>query len=165
MINETQARLRAIWRQVVDMPIGFEGWNEGLVAQLAVLPVEHRAALDILVRSNVLSSAITDRVQMALVESLAHIERSRALCYIMMPPIAAPRQDLLERAKALIEVEGTLDAATVALVRAALERDLAFLEANLAQKTPSDSASTAVRSAVQFLTELLLETPDRGYPQ
>jgi len=163
--NEAKARLRAIWRQVVDMPIGFEGWDKSLVTQLVALPVEHRALLDALVDLNVLDSDVADQVQMALAESLAHIERSRALCYLMMPPIAAPRQDLLERTKVLIEVAGTLDARTVALARTALERDIAFFEANLVKKTPSGGASAAAQAAAQFLTELLMEHSDTGYPQ
>ena len=50
-----------------------------------------------------------------------------------------------------------LDAETVALARAALERDIAFFEANLAQKTPSGEVSAETKATAQFLIELLLE--------
>ena len=91
MIDEAPARLRAIWQQVIDMPIGFGVWDEALGAQLKALPVEHLAILDALTDLNVLNGDVAAQVQMALTESLAHIERSRALCYLMMPSIAMPR--------------------------------------------------------------------------
>lgn len=147
------------------MPVGFAGWNERLVAQLAVLPVEHRAILSALVASGELAADVADEVQLALIEALAHIDRSRALCYFMMPPVAAPRQDLLLQAKALVEVEGTLDPETIALARAALEKDMAFFEADQAGETSSGDASAAARAAAQFLTELLSVSSDTEYPQ
>lgn len=165
----SRERLRACWlgldalaERAADMEKG--EWT------LKSLTAEHRLALDDLVSLGELSEAVAAQVQIAFDEAAYHVWRSHApiTCYIASPPEMGPRNDLVQRAQTLMDVQD-VDQATVEQVKSALERDIALLA--LLKSDHPDAAQLAEQwaageiqvdaetvAAAQFLIDLLLET-------
>jgi len=96
------------------------------------LRADHRAALDELVARGEISTSVADLVQEAYDAAIRHVWRDNifATCYLMAGPnfkidIA---QNLVTQSEALeqIATQGTIDPATLANARTALEHDLTF---------------------------------------
>jgi hypothetical protein len=96
------------------------------------LSADHRAALDELVARGEITASVADLVQEAYDAALYHVWRSNApiTCYeparVEYKPASA--QSLINQSEALeqIAAQGTIDTATLATARAALEHDMAF---------------------------------------
>ncbi len=92
----------------------------------------HRAALDELVENGELSAPVADLVQEAYEAAVFHIWRSSApmTCYIVGPAYytSASVNTLVEQTAALNKIAetGTVDPATLAKAKTALEHDMAF---------------------------------------
>ena len=89
----------------------------------------HEHALAALMESGEIDAAVADEIAIAFEEAIAHIQRQQATCYIALPPVFAPREDLMKQAELLEEMasEDHIDPETIALAQAALERDIAWL--------------------------------------
>lgn len=162
-MDDMRGQLREMWQFLVE--------HNG---QLDVFPgddrkgdafkARHRDALDGLVAVGELPAPVAERLRVAFDEAVLHIWHSQALCYMMYPTEAFPRDDLLVRAKALGELGVGLDADTIAQARAAIERDIAFFQGKPKGKQlaalwqsgeiPVDRETHA---AAQFLAKLLSE--------
>jgi hypothetical protein len=147
------------------------------------LVTDHRAALDELVASSELAQDVSDQVQTAFAAAAYHVWRANApiTCYeaVMVDYTPTSSGQLKQQASALVEMADAsdLDPDTVAQARAAIERDVAFLNLSPAQhaalydeimgRAESDGVPSfeqidleitpqAARAA-QFLVDLLLE--------
>ena len=128
------------------------------------LAKDHRKALDALVAAGDLKPGVADDMQTAFDEAAYHVWRSSApiSCY---EPVAWPQYDIdaaasLAKQAELLEkhaAAGTLDEATLAAVRTAVQQDMAFLalDPTRRQEIQRTEASGAWRS----LAELDLEIP------
>lgn len=178
-VRDCWYRLDDLGRQTLEQNDSEGKWREQL-------PAEHRAALDALVAAGTLSQPVSDEVQAAFVAAAYHIWRSNApiTCYEpMMGPEYTPAssEQLARQVQALesLAAAGSLDPQTVAQARAAIERDMAFLNLSDAQRDelyeklraaagstynyPSfDQVELAITpeavEAAEFLVELLLGT-------
>lgn len=124
-------RLRASWhnldhlaRDAPDLERG-EKTRERLV-------VDHRKALDNLVKAGAFDSAIADEMQAAFEGAAYHVWRANApiTCYESVPYYQVEgSSDLARQADLLAEMaeKSAIDEATVAQAQAAIERDVAFL--------------------------------------
>jgi hypothetical protein len=129
----------------------------------ADLPQRHGDALKKLVTAGDLEATVAEKVEVAFGQMLEHVERLGSMCYIAMPLESMPRGDLMGQIAALEEMAGKsdIDPATVARVRASLERNIAWLaqfQAGESTGWVNDvevDASSA--EAVRVLVELLLE--------
>jgi hypothetical protein len=147
------------------------------------LTAAHRLALDELVSAGELPAPVADLVQEAYEAAVYHVWRSNAsiTCYEPMIVDYAPEgADLLvQQSRVLNELsaQGTIDPATLAAARAALEHDLAYYELSdeaeqalyeriLADTSQGGGAIPAfddleleitpeARAAAQFITDLL----------
>ncbi len=133
-VREARAALRACWREAMNVevaPLGGQGPGPELRAR-------HEAALDALLAAGAVEAAAADQVRAAFDETLEHLQRQAALCYIAFPVEMMPRQDLLEQVRALDEMAGAsaLAPGAVARVRAALEQDIAWLASFQARQSP-----------------------------
>lgn len=123
----------------------------------------HEQALATLVESGKIDAAVADEIAVAFEEAIAHIQRQQATCYIALPPVFAPREDLHRQAEMLEEMasEGDIDAETVAQAQAALERDIAWLAEFHAGEEPGEldgiKVTPEAAEAARILVELLLE--------
>ena len=124
----------------------------------------HGDALAALVKSGEIEAAVADEIAAAFEEAIAHIQRQQATCYIALPPVFAPREDLVKQAELLEELstEGDIAPETVAQAQAALERDIAWLSQFHAGEEPGELDGIAITpeaaEAARILVELLLGT-------
>jgi len=125
--------LRRCWAELNDQQylIPYEGDQE----KLGNWGKEHQAALDNLVQRGRITQEAADNLEAAFRAAAGHINRTwiGGTCYIMDPVTLTSLKtgaDLLRQTTLLEELShsGSLDASTVALARAAIERDIAFLE-------------------------------------
>jgi len=127
----------------------------------------HGDALAALVESGELDAAVADEIDVAFEEAIAHTQRQQATCYIALPPVFTPREDLMQQAALLEEMatEGDIDSETVAQAQAALERDITWLAQFHAGEEPGELEGIEVTpeaaEAAQILVELLLG--DQGF--
>ena len=127
----------------------------------ADLPQRHADALGKLVADGELEAAVAERVEAAFGQMLAHVEGLRSMCYIAIPIESMPRQDLMGQIAALEEMAGEsdIDPATVAQVRASLERNIAWLaqfQAGESTGLVNDvEVDTSSAEAARVLIELL----------
>ena len=177
-------RLRACWLRFdwLAKESRQENVGRGQEAQTHLL-TDHRTALDELVAMGELDAAVADEVQVAFEAAVYHVWRSNALitCYeaVMVDYTPASSAQLVRQAALLTEIAetGDLDLGAVARVRAAIERDVAFLNLPDEDRTALydeiashiegdgvppfeqiDLAATPEASrAAQFLVDLLLK--------
>jgi hypothetical protein len=122
----------------------------------------HEHALAALVESKEIDAAVADEIAIAFEEAIAHIQRQQATCYIALPPVFAPREDLVKQAELLEELsaEGDIASKTVAQAQAALERDIAWLAQFHAGEEPGEldgiEITPEAAEAARILVELLL---------
>jgi hypothetical protein len=122
----------------------------------------HEHALAALVESEEIDDAVADEIAIAFEEAIAHIQRQQATCYIALPPVFAPREDLVKQAELLEELsaEGDIASKTVAQAQAALERDIAWLAQFHAGEEPGEvdgiEITPEAAEAARILVELLL---------
>jgi hypothetical protein len=122
----------------------------------------HAEALTGLLADGELSVDVAEEMKAAFEEAVAHIQRQMASCYIALPAEFGPRDDLVQRIGALeaIAEEGEIEADTVRQMRAALERDIAWLSEFHAGGAPGEwedvEADEASIEAARILVELLL---------
>jgi len=127
----------------------------------------HDDALTALVESGEIDASVADEITAAFEEAIAHIQRQQATCYIALPPVFAPREDLVQQAAILEEMatEGDIDPETVAQAQAALEQDIAWLAQFHAGEVPSELDEIEVTpdaaEAARVLVKLLLG--DQGF--
>lgn len=127
----------------------------------------HDGALAALVESTKFDAAVADEIDAAFEEAIAHIQRQQATCYIALPPVFAPREDLVQQAALLEEMatEGDIDPETVAQAQAALERDITWLAQFHAGEEPGEldgiEVTPEATEAARILIELLLG--DQGF--
>jgi hypothetical protein len=151
--------LRASWLELKDLPLQVD---EGTDFSQRLLQ-QHAEALTALVEEGLIDSAVAADIQVAFEEAVAHIRRLRVMCY--NPTIVAvPRQAMVDQAMALTELaqQTTIDPDTLERARAALARDIAWLDQLRAgqgsnnpegiQPTPSEI------EAARILAELLATT-------
>jgi len=86
------------------------------------------------------------------------MQRMMATCYIALPPVFAPRADLMQQAAILEEAaaEGDIESATMAEVQAALERDIAWFDQSLAGQNPGALETVEVDSASAEAARILV---------
>jgi hypothetical protein len=122
----------------------------------------HEHALAALVESGEIDAAVADEIAAAFEEAIAHIQRQQATCYIALPPVFAPREDLIKQAEMLEEMAaaGDIDPETMAQAQAALERDIAWLAQFHAGEEPGEldgiEITPEAAEAARILVELLL---------
>ena len=127
----------------------------------------HDDVLTALVESGEIDAGVADGIAAAFEEAIAHIQRQQATCYIALPPVFTPREDLVQQAALLEEMatEGDIDPETVAQAQAALERDIAWLAQFHAGEVPGELDAIEVTQeaaeAARILVELLLG--DQGF--
>jgi hypothetical protein len=127
----------------------------------------HDDALAALVESDEIDGAVAGEIGAAFEEAIAHIQRQQATCYIALPPVFAPREDLVQQASILEELaeESDIDPETVAQAQAALERDIAWLSQFHAGEEPGEldgiEVTPEAAKAAKILVELLLG--DQGF--
>jgi hypothetical protein len=128
----------------------------------------HEQALTALVERGTIDDAVADEIAIAFEEAIAHIQRQQATCYIALPPVFAPREDLIKQAELLEEMasEGDIDSETMAQAQAALARDIAWLAEFHAGEEPGELdgiiVSPEAAEAARILVELLLGTQRFG---
>lgn len=125
---------------------------------------DHRKALDGLVGAGEIETAVADDMQMAFEEAAYHVWRSSApiSCY---EPVAWPQYDIdaaasLAKQAELLEkhaAAGTLDEATLAAARAAVQQDMAFLSLDPARQDEIQRAEA--QGGWRSLGELEIEVP------
>ena len=127
----------------------------------------HDDALAALVENGELDSAVAGEIDAAFEEAIAHIQRQQATCYIMLPPVFAPREDLVQQTSILEELaeESDIEPETVAQAQAALERDIAWLSQFHAGEDPGEldgiEVTPEAAEAAKILVDLLLG--DQGF--
>ena len=164
-------RLRQPWqdldrlaRDATDMDRG-QKTHEQLVAN-------HQAALDRLVTDGELTRPVADEMQAAFEGAAYHVWRANTpiTCY---EAVAGPdyqvesSSDLARQAELLAEMaqQSTIDQATVAQAKAAIERDIAFLAmATDDQRTLTEQGREAAGESWDFprLTELDMDVPSES---
>jgi hypothetical protein len=116
-----------------------------------------------LIADGELEAAVAEKVEAAFAQMLEHIEGLGSMCYIAMPLESMPRGDLMGQVAALEEMASRNDIApaTVARVRASLERNIAWLaqfqageSTGLVNDVKVDTSSV---EAARVLVELLME--------
>lgn len=125
---------------------------------------DHRKALDGLVGAGEIEAAVADDMQMAFQEAAYHVWRSNApiSCY---EPVAWPQYDIdaaasLAKQAELLEkhaAAGTLDEATLAAARTAVQQDMAFLSLDPTRQHELQRAEA--EGAWRSLGELEIEVP------
>jgi len=127
-------RLRSYWRQLDRLAQQTQEGQERGGEVREELVAAHRAALDDLVASGELDSAVAEQVQIAFSEATYHAWRSNAqmTCYKMAwsgVALMSGRGELVRQAELLAGLadSDTVDPDTLAQAQAALERDIAFL--------------------------------------
>ena len=134
----------------------------GKASEVSDLKQRHTEVVGALVASGELEGVIADEVRVAFDQAVAHAEGKMALCYIAFPIEYGPRQDLMEQIAVLQEVasQSDIDPATIAQVRAAMGRDIAWLEQFQAGKSPGElgvtEANWASLEAARIIVELML---------
>ena len=128
------------------------------------LAKDHRKALDALVSAGELKAGVADDMQTAFEEAAYHVWRSNApiSCY---EPVAWPQYDIdaaasLAKQAELLEKHasaGTLDEATLAAARTAVQQDMAFL--GLDPSRQHEIQRTEADGAWRSLAELDIEVP------
>jgi hypothetical protein len=122
----------------------------------------HEHALASLVERGELDVAIADEIHVAFEEAIAHIQAQQVTCYAALPPVFAPRDDLVKQAEVLEEMAATgdIDPETMAQAQAALERDIAWLARFHAGEEPREldgiEITPEAAEAARILVELLL---------
>ena len=118
----------------------------------------HQEALQALVDDGELDSEVAARIGAAFGQAVAHMQRMMATCYIALPPVFAPRADLMQQAAILEEAaaEGDIESATMAEVQAALERDIAWFDQSLAGQNPGALETVEVDSASAEAARILV---------
>jgi hypothetical protein len=162
-MDDMRGQLKELWQFLAEHNGQFDVFPQD-DRQGDAFKSRHRAVLDALVAEGTLSIPVTERLQVAFDEAVLHIWHSQALCYMMYPMEAYPRDDLLVRAKMLEDVETGLDIEVVDQARAAIERDMAFFQGKPKGKQLSalwQSGEIPVdretHAAAQFLAELFIE--------
>jgi hypothetical protein len=156
--RELWAELRACWLDLGSPELqSFE--DNDFIRDLRR---RHDDVLTALVASGELDQTVVDEIAAAFEEAIAHVQRQQATCYIALPPEFTPRQDLMQQAELLTEMEseGDIDPETVAQVQAALERDIAWLTKFHAGEAPEDwdgiEITPDAAEAARILIALLL---------
>lgn len=125
--------LRRCWAEMNDHQylIPYEGDEE----KLPGWGKEYRAALDSLVRRGLITPEVAENLSAAFGGAAAHISRTwmGGTCYKMDPRSLSrlgTGSDLLRQTTLLetVSISGDLESSTVDLARAAIERDIAFLQ-------------------------------------
>ena len=122
----------------------------------------HDAALAALIEIGEIDAPVADEIGIAFEEAIAHIQRQQATCYAALPPVFAPREDLVRQAEILEEMStaGDIDPETMAQAQAALERDIAWLAQFHAGEEPGEldgiEITPEAAEAARILVELLL---------
>lgn len=123
----------------------------------------HAEALTGLLADGELSVSVAEEMMVAFEEAVAHVQRQMMTCYFVLPVEFTPRDDLVRQIAMLEEIaeEGEIETETVRRTRAALERDIAWLNEFRGGGAPgrweeieTDEASI---EAARILVELLLE--------
>lgn len=166
------------WEELRQCWLSLKGLNSGnlewtLEADRTVVDAEvrkrHKALIDRLVATGQVEEAVARQMETAFVGAFAHVVRSMATCYFVIPPEYGPREDLLEQADALRKVSGDVDPATVAKAEAALAQDIAFLDLFNGSNGGSLiggynagalNVSPEALEAARLLTRLFSEKPD-----
>ena len=152
------AELRACWLDL-DSPELRSFEDNDFIRDLRQ---RHADTLAALVDSGELDQAVVDEIAAAFEEAIAHVQRQQATCYIALPPEFIPRQDLMQQADLLteMEAEGDIDPGTVAQVQTALERDIAWLTKFHAGESPEEWEGIEITpdaaEAARILIALLL---------
>ncbi len=150
--------LRQCWLDLADPSL----LSTEAAAFAAELSRRHAAALERLVADGEIAAEVAAEIGVGFGQAVAHVQRQVATCYVALPPVYAPRQDLMQQRAALAEMaeRSQVDPATVARARAALERDLTWLARFQAGQEGGDLAATeatpAAAAAAGVLVELLL---------
>jgi hypothetical protein len=122
------------------------------------LVADHRSALDELVASGALERDVADQVQAAYAAAAYHVWRANApiTCYeaVMIDYVPSSSAQLARQAAVLTEMaeRGDLDPDVVAQARAAIERDVAFLN------YPSEAIEA-------LYAEISAHADETGFPQ
>ena len=130
--TDARTRLRDCWQRLDWLVEQAPDPEQGEAAK-DQLVAEHRAALDELVAEGELDEGVADQVQVAFAEGAYHVWRSYApiTCYepVLVDYTPTSADQLVRQADLLVEMAqaGELDPAVVERVRAAIERDIAFL--------------------------------------
>lgn len=126
-VRDCWYRLDDLGRQTLEQGDGEGKWVERLA-------LEHRAALDALVAAGELPAGVAGEIHAAFQAAASHVWRSNApiTCYkpLMGPEYTPASAEQLARQVMALEnlaAAGGLDPQTVAQARAAIERDMAFL--------------------------------------
>jgi hypothetical protein len=156
--------LRACWLDLADRRLDAadsKGFGRALLGR-------HRDALAALAAAGALEPDVAGHIGVAFEEAMTHVQRKQATCCEPTPQGAAnpypPREEVVTRAAALAEMAGRsgIAAETVAIIQAALARDMAWLEQFRAGEHPGEVASLeatpAEIEAARVLVALLLET-------
>lgn len=131
------------------------------------LRTQHTDALSELVIGGEVDELVAIEIDAAFQEAVSHIQRQQATCYIALPPVFAPREDLMKQAEILEEMAaaGDIDPETLAQAQAALERDIAWLAQFHAGEEPGEldeiEITPEAAEAARILVELLLG--DQGF--
>lgn len=114
-----------------------------------------------LISSGDLETDVADRLQMAFVEAIAHVQKHFVRCYIALPAEFETRENLTTQAAALAEMaqRGNIDPATIAKAQDSLAREIAWLAQFEAGQQPwkqeTIAASPAEIEAARILADLL----------
>jgi hypothetical protein len=182
--SSPRGRLRGCWLRLDGLAkaaANVDGYERGQ-RERDRLVADHRDALDELVSGGELAQDVSDQVQTAFTAAAYHVWRANApiTCYeaVMVDYTPASSGQLEQQAAALVEMadDGDLDPDVVARARAAIERDVAFLNLPSAElaalydeivsRVESDGVppfeqidleiTPEAARAAQFLVELLL---------
>lgn len=156
-VNDKQkwSAVRDCWLQVTGTDPNFEWGHTNELQQ------RHGDAIQTCVELGMLSAEVAGYINLCFGQALLHREQLMGLCYIMVPPVSVPRQNLLDQVKALeaVSAVGDIDPETVQKARAALARDIAWLvhfvnEGEVPNELKVDPiAAEAGRVMSQLLTE------------
>jgi hypothetical protein len=133
--DSPRGRLRACWLRfdwLAERAVDMGNYERGQQA-MEELVADHRSALDELVAAGELERDVAGQVQTAYNAAAYHVWRANApiTCYeaVMIDYVPASSAQLARQAATLTEMaeRGDLDPDVVAQARAAIERDVAFL--------------------------------------
>ena len=162
------AHLRELWYSFDKLAKDAADQERGHEA-LERLTSEHQAALDALVETGQLDAAVADEMQVAFAEAAWHVWRFNApiTCYVPAPYPDyefESKHSLMKQAELLEEMakRSSIDEATVAQARAAIERDIAYMM--LTEEARKAIREEAMQAGDQEdwpkLEQLELEIPD-----
>jgi hypothetical protein len=132
--------LRTCWKKLTSI----KAQPLGEPVPVADLRQRHADVVDALVAKGELEIAVADELRAAFEQAVAHLEGKMGLCYIAFPIEFAPREDLMMQITVLQEIASSsdIDSATIAQIRASLERDKAGLRLAQAAESPAQPETT-----------------------